>query len=248
MLVACCEYCKSSRAWCGLIADSGHLVLHGGDRLGIVRHPRLSDDEHRHRRLGVERPTNLINSLAAAAFIILLWDPRQLFEASFQLSFFVVLVIGLLTPPLNKISDQLLQHDPLLPDELLPQWRRGLISLFAFAGALLFRFRSPRGWAQFHFRQNIFTCSAPFQRLRISSPCRSATLALMSNLGALVCGGWFPWATGTVQSQRVFFMSAMTKVSELATQFRLILLRARAVMGFNWNLLFHPRRHFERLV
>jgi len=83
--------------------DSGHLVLHGGDRLGIVRHPRLSDDEHRHRRLGVETsgPT-LINSLAAAAFIILLWDPRQLFEASFQLSFFVVLVIGLLNAALKQ--------------------------------------------------------------------------------------------------------------------------------------------------
>ena len=46
----------------------------------------------------LKRPANLINSLAAAAFIILLWEPRQLFEAGFQLSFCVMLVIGLLLP------------------------------------------------------------------------------------------------------------------------------------------------------
>jgi competence protein ComEC len=34
--------------------DSSHLVLHRRDRLGILRHPRLGDDDHRHRRLGVE--------------------------------------------------------------------------------------------------------------------------------------------------------------------------------------------------
>ena len=39
----------------------------------------------------LKRPSDLINSLAAAAFIILVWDPQQLFQASFQLSFFVVL-------------------------------------------------------------------------------------------------------------------------------------------------------------
>ena len=56
----------------------------------------------------LKRPGDTVNSLAAAAFIILLWEPRQLFEASFQLSFFVVLVIALMLPPLNKISDRLL--------------------------------------------------------------------------------------------------------------------------------------------
>lgn len=37
----------------------------------------------------LRRPSDLLNSLAAAALIILLWQPQQLFQASFQLSFFV---------------------------------------------------------------------------------------------------------------------------------------------------------------
>src|SRR5262249_27806329 len=35
----------------------------------------------------LRRPTELLNSLFAAAFIILAFDPRQLFQAGFQLSF-----------------------------------------------------------------------------------------------------------------------------------------------------------------
>ena len=57
----------------------------------------------------LQRPSDLINSLAAAALIILLWDPRQVFGASFQLSFLVVLSIALLVPPLEAARDRLLQ-------------------------------------------------------------------------------------------------------------------------------------------
>ncbi len=44
----------------------------------------------------LKRPSDLVNSLFAAAIIILLWEPRQLFQAGFQLSFFVVLCIVLI--------------------------------------------------------------------------------------------------------------------------------------------------------
>jgi ComEC/Rec2-related protein len=60
----------------------------------------------------LKRPSDLLNSLAAAAFVILLWNPLQLFEASFQLSFFVMLVIALMLPPLNEFFDRLLKPDP----------------------------------------------------------------------------------------------------------------------------------------
>jgi hypothetical protein len=49
----CCACCKS-RARGAAHRDSGHLVLHRRDRLGIVRHPRVGDDDHRPRRLGAE--------------------------------------------------------------------------------------------------------------------------------------------------------------------------------------------------
>src|SRR5207237_6956657 len=61
----------------------------------------------------LKRPSDLLNSLAAAAFIILLWDPQQLFQAGFQLSFFVLLSIALLLPPIYICLLPLFQTDPL---------------------------------------------------------------------------------------------------------------------------------------
>ncbi|MEO6035691.1 MAG: ComEC/Rec2 family competence protein, partial [Verrucomicrobiota bacterium] len=74
----------------------------------------------------LKRPTDLLNSLAASALIILVWDPQQLFQASFQLSFFVVLSIALLMPGFQKSRDRWLNPDPLLPLELRPRWRQWL--------------------------------------------------------------------------------------------------------------------------
>lgn len=97
---------------------------------------------------GLKRPANLLNSLAAAALIILLWQPEQLFQASFQLSFAVVLSIGLFMPLLEESRKKLFASDPLLPPELRPGWQKwaekGLeflagntvISIAAFLGAL----------------------------------------------------------------------------------------------------------------
>jgi ComEC/Rec2-related protein len=165
----------------------------------------------------LKRPGDTVNSLAAAAFIILLWEPRQLFEASFQLSFFVVLVIVLMLPALNNISDRLLRPDPLLPYELLPRWRRTLIptlrmlsryfalSFAAWVGSI------PLSAKYFHLFSPV---STPANIVAVPL----GTLALMSNLGALVCGTWFPWATGLFNHSAWFFMSAMTAVSEFSTK------------------------------
>src|ERR1035441_10217753 len=74
----------------------------------------------------LRRPSDLINSLFAAALIILIWEPRQLFQAGFQLSFFVVLCIILILPALRELGRRLTAPDPLLPEELRPRWRRPL--------------------------------------------------------------------------------------------------------------------------
>src|SRR5208283_3541326 len=165
----------------------------------------------------LKRPGDLINSLAAAAFIILLWEPRQLFEASFQLSFFVVLVIALMLPPLNKISDRLWQSDPLLPAELLPRWRHALIatlrmlsryfalSFAAWVGSI------PLAARYFHLFSPV---STPANIVAVPL----GTLALMSNLGALICGTWLPWLTALFNHSAWFFMVAMTWVSEMSTK------------------------------
>jgi len=183
--------------------DTPHLVLHRRDRLGILRHSRVGDDDRRPRRLGVETAGRHDQLARRRRVHILLWDPRQLFEASFQLSFFVVLVIVLMLPPLNKISDRLWQSDPLLPAELLPRWRRVLIatlrilsryfalSFAAWVGSI------PLAAKYFHLFSPV---STPANIVAVPL----GTLALMSNLGSLVCGTCSV-GDGIVQSQCVVF-------------------------------------------
>ena len=161
----------------------------------------------------LKRPSNLINSLAAAAFIILLYDPQQLFQASFQLSFFVVLSIALFMPPLEKLRDRLLQTDPLLPSELLPRWRRWLnaplrvvltsvaVSLAAWFGA----------WPLTAYYFHLFSPVTLLANLLIV-PLSSAALAC--NLGSLICGDWFPWATELFNYSGWLWMKLMLEISQ----------------------------------
>ncbi len=217
MLVALLRVLQVSRAWCGAVAIPAiwfYTAATGWEPSAIRASVMMTIV------LGgwaLRRPGDTINSLAAAAFLILLWEPRQLFEASFQLSFFVVLVIALMLPPLNKLADRLLQPDPLLPPELLPRWRRALtptfrmlsryfaLSLAAWVGSI------PLSAKYFHLFSPV---STPANIVAVPL----GTLALMSNLGALVCGTWFPWATELFNHSAWFFMSAMTAVSEFSTR------------------------------
>jgi competence protein ComEC len=159
----------------------------------------------------------LLNSLGGAAFLILLGQPLQLFEASFQLSFFVMLTIGLLLPKLNDDADRLLKYDPLLPAELIPKWRRVLtfvlrllaryfsLSLASWIGSI------PLSALYFH----LFSPISPLANL-VAVPL--GTFALMANLGALVCGTWLPWVTELFNNAAWFLMAAMTDVSEWFTK------------------------------
>ena len=72
----------------------------------------------------LKRPVNILNSLGMAAFLILLWDPQQLFRASFQLSFAVVFSLALVMPPIVERLQTCVRPDPFLPHELWPRWRR----------------------------------------------------------------------------------------------------------------------------
>ena len=160
----------------------------------------------------LKRPSNLINSLAAAAFIILLYDPQQLFQASFQLSFFVVLSIALFMPPLEKIRDRLLQTDPLLPPELVPRWRRwsgapSRMVLTSVAVSLAAWFGS---WPLSAYYFHLFSPVTLLANLLIV-PLSSAALAC--NLGSLICGGWFPWATEMFNYSAWFWMKLMLEIS-----------------------------------
>jgi len=70
----------------------------------------------------LKRPIDPLNSLFAAALILLVWEPPQLFQAGFQLSFFVVLCLILTIPPLFELAKRITAPDPLLPAQLRRRW------------------------------------------------------------------------------------------------------------------------------
>ena len=160
----------------------------------------------------LKRPSDLLNSLAAAGLIILVMDPRQLFQASFQLSFFVVLSIALFMPPLEKVRDRLLATDPLLPRKLIPPWRRWLnamgrvvltpmaVSFAAWLGS----------WPLCAYYFHLFSPVTLLANLLVV-PLSSAALAC--NLGSLVGGDWLPWATELFNHSGWLWMKLMVAIS-----------------------------------
>ncbi|HUE36937.1 MAG TPA: ComEC/Rec2 family competence protein, partial [Candidatus Acidoferrum sp.] len=129
----------------------------------------------------------------------------------------VMLTIGLLLPKLNDFTDGVLKFDPLLPAELVPRWRRALrqflrilarylsLSLAAWIGSI------PLSALYFH----LFSPISPLANL-VAVPL--GTFALMANLGALICGAWFPFAAALFNNAAWFLMAAMTDVSEWFTK------------------------------
>jgi competence protein ComEC len=161
----------------------------------------------------LKRPSDLINSLFVAALIILVWQPQQLFQAGFQLSFLVVLCIILTMPLLERFSEQLMAPDPLLPESLRPRWQkvlrtplrhiRGLLltSLAAWLGALPL--------VAYYF--NIVTpVSTPANILAVPL----CGLVLTSNLASLLLAGWWPGAAELFNYAGWFLMECIRVSSQ----------------------------------
>ena len=160
----------------------------------------------------LKRPSDLINSLFAAALVILIWQPQQLFQAGFQLSFFVVLCIIVTLPPLDEFVQRLFTPDPLLPDELRPRWQKILrlparlafdillVSFAAWIGSI------PLVAYYFHI---VTPVSAPANLLAVPL----CALVLVSNLAGLLLAGWFPAAAELFNHSGWFLMECIRVTS-----------------------------------
>jgi len=161
----------------------------------------------------LKRPSDLLNSLFAAAIIILVWQPQQLFQAGFQLSFFVVLCMILIIPPLHALAERLTAADPLLPAELLPSWRGILAVPSRYIGELLLA--SLAAWlgsiplVAYYF--NLVTpVSTPANIIAVPL----CALVLSSNLASLIVAALFPAATELFNHAGWFLMECIRVSSE----------------------------------
>ena len=161
----------------------------------------------------LKRPSDLLNSLFAAALIILIWEPQQLFQAGFQLSFFVVLCLILTVPVLHRLGQHLTAPDPLLPEELQPRWRQILREPARYVGDVLLT--SLAAWigslplVAYYF--NIVTpVSTPANLVAVPL----CGLVLVSNLASLLLAGWFPAAAELFNHAGWFLMECIRVSSQ----------------------------------
>ena len=163
----------------------------------------------------LKRPSDLLNSLAMAGCVILVWQPEQLFQASFQLSFFVVLSIAVLLPRIESLRSRWFYLDPLLPYALRPRWQRAGIGMgkpvWTFFAVSLAAFIGSVPLIAYYF--NLFTPGSLLANLVVVPV---SSLALMSGLGALLTGDWFPYVTELFNHCGWFWMRLMIFFSETA--------------------------------
>jgi competence protein ComEC len=156
----------------------------------------------------LKRPSDLINSLLAAALVILIWQPKQLFQAGFQLSFVVVLFIILIVPVLHQLGTRLTASDPLLPAQLRRKWHPAVavparfiwdtlaVSFAAWIASL------PLVAYYFHI---VTPVSTPANLIAVPL----CALVLMSNLGSFLLAGWFPAAAALFNHAGWFLMECI---------------------------------------
>lgn len=72
----------------------------------------------------VNRNGNVFNSLGFACLFVLAWNPQQLFQAGFQLSFGVVFMLALLTQPLLQRFAHWYELDPFIPHGFHSRWQQ----------------------------------------------------------------------------------------------------------------------------
>jgi len=196
------------RRWCGLVAIP-LLILYvfaTGARPGAVRALVMACAWLIAWML--VRPADSLNTLAGAALVILVWDPTQLFEGGFVLSFAAVLSLLTLSPRFEARIRAVIAPDPLLPRSFVPRWRQVVepamiwsarlvsASLAAWYGLL------PLMAMYFH----LFTPISVAANLLVI-PLLGFIIAL--GMASLLAFPIWPWLTLTLNNANFFLLSVM---------------------------------------
>jgi ComEC/Rec2-related protein len=167
----------------------------------------------------LERPVDLFNSLALALLAVLLWDPGQLFQASFQLSFGVVAGMALLVPALEPRLLKLCRFDPdpFLPEELRPRWQRWL-ELPLRKVALLLAASLAAQCASLPLTVHYFHLLNPVSLLANLLVVPMSAVALAANVASLAVGELWPALGELFNASGWLWMRGMIEVSRQAAE------------------------------
>jgi competence protein ComEC len=156
------------------------------------------------------RPTNGLNNLAAAALVLLIWEPTQLFDGGFLLSFTVVAAIVVLMPRTEERLNRWVAPDPFLPRRFVSKWRRAAESAARYGVRLLSC--SLAAWlglvpllaVYFH----LFTPVSIVANLLVI-PLLTAIISL--GLMATLAHAAWPWLTLTLNNANLLLLVIMTR-------------------------------------
>lgn len=160
----------------------------------------------------LNRPGNLLNNLSIAAVALLCWDPQQLFQPGFQLSFCVVAHLGLLSDVANRFLEGLRITEPYLPTRLQPPWRRTLQRGFERLKPHLAT--SAAAWlGSAPLMAHYFHILSPLSLVANLVVVPLSSLALASCIASLLVGSWFPSVAELFNHSSWLLMNAMVQVS-----------------------------------
>jgi competence protein ComEC len=163
----------------------------------------------------LRRPSDLLNSLAAAACLLLVWDPRQIGDAGFQLSFVVVLSLAVVAPLFMGWGASLLEAEPWLPEDLSHRPSDWL------------RVRCHRAWMGLSVSVAAWVGSAPLAAFyfQVATPvsiglnllvCPLAGLVVLSGICSLICSSWWVWGSECFNASGWLAMRLMMWMSKEA--------------------------------
>lgn len=198
------------RRWCGLVAIP-LLILYvfaSGARPGAVRALVMASVW----LFGwfLIRPADALNSLAGAALGLLVWNPTELLDGGFILSFSVVIALVVLTPRIERPLRALISPDPMLPQALVPPWRKSIepsgtkfvrlvsCAIASWVGLL------PLMASYFH----LFT---PISILANVLVIPGLGLIIATGMGALVAYPVCPWLAGIFNNANFVLLGSMMR-------------------------------------
>jgi competence protein ComEC len=156
------------------------------------------------------RPADLLNDLAAAALVLLLWNPEQLFDGGFLLSFQVVTAMVVLTPLIQSRLLPLVSPDPLRPRKLTPRWQlrieRPVKRIVQLLSCSLAAWIGLVPLLAFYF--HLFTPISVIANLLVI-PLLTGVIAL--GLTATLASAIWPWLTATFNNAALVLLAVMTR-------------------------------------
>lgn len=132
------------------------------------------------------RPLNGGNSLAGAAIIMLAWEPRDLFNPGFQVSFLTIGVIVFLTGPLTERLREIGQWRPMAHTPWPPRVTRSMRVVAEILYWDAWTFRRQRRRARIRYRLFKVGAALPLSRLKLQLPLRWIALTILTTVGVQI--------------------------------------------------------------